>query len=57
MNWEHKDWVSFLKELMEFILGPSNHLIDIVLRMDNHPLLELTYMLYRVRSAIIHGER
>ena len=25
--------------------------------MDSHPLLELTYVLYRVRSTIIHGER
>ena len=25
--------------------------------MDNHSLVELTYVLYRVRSTIIHGER
>ena len=29
MNWEQNDWVSFLKELMEFVLSPSNHLIGI----------------------------
>ena len=71
MNREQSDWVSFLKELMEFVLSPSNHLIDIgpklegntlhnkdfVLRMDNHLLFELTHMLHRIHASVIHGER
>ena len=29
INWEQNAWVSFLKELTEFVLSPSNHLITI----------------------------
>ena len=29
MNREQNDWVSFLKELVEFVFSPSNHLIGI----------------------------
>ena len=71
MNREQNDWVSFLKELMEFILSPSNHLIGIgpklegntlhnkvfVLRMDSHLLFELAHILHRIRASVIHGER
>ena len=27
------------------------------MRMDNHLLFELTYMLHRIRASVIHGER
>ena len=70
MNREQNDWVSFLKELMEFVLSSSNHLIGIgpkigwknstqqslVLRMDSHLLFELAHVLYRIRVTVIHGE-
>ena len=38
INQEQNDWVSFLKELMEFILSPSNHLIGIGLKLDGNAL-------------------
>ena len=38
MNREHNDWVSFLKELMEFVLSPSNHLIGICPKLDGNTL-------------------
>ena len=68
INQEQNDWVNFLKELIELVFSPSNHLIGInlkldgntlhilVLGMDSHLLFELTYVLYRVCSAIILGE-
>ena len=36
MNREQNDWVSFLKELMEFVLSPSNHLIGISPKLDGN---------------------
>ena len=79
INQEQNDRVSFLKELIESILSPSNHLIDIGPELDGNTLYikdgecwlmepsrkfclfyspcELTYVFYKVRSAIIHGER
>ena len=71
MKREPKAWVSCLKEFMEFGLRPSNHLIAInprldgwkyfahqsfVFGMDGHHLVELTYVLYRVRLTVIYGE-
>ena len=55
---------------MEFVLSPSNHLIGIgpkldgkysthqslILRMDSHLLFELAYVLYWIRSTIVHGK-
>ena len=38
MNWEQNDWVSFLKELMEFVLNPSNHLIGIGPKLEGNIL-------------------
>ena len=38
MNQEQNDWVSFLKELMEFVLSPSNHLIGIGPKLDGNTL-------------------
>ena len=38
MNREQNDWVSFLKELMEFVLSPSNHLIGIGPKLDGNTL-------------------
>ena len=38
MNQEHNDWVSFLKELIEFFLNPSNHLIGIGPKLDGNTL-------------------
>ena len=38
MNREQNDWVSFLKDLMEFILSPSNHLIGIGTKLDGNTL-------------------
>ena len=38
MNWEQNDWVSFLKELIEFVLSLSNHLIDIDPKLDGNTL-------------------
>ena len=38
MNLEQNDWVSFLKELIEFVLSPSNHLIGISLKLDGNTL-------------------
>ena len=31
-------WVCFLKELIEFVLSPSNHLIDIDPKLDGNTL-------------------
>ena len=38
MNREQNDWVSFLKELMEFVLSPSSHLIGIGPKLDGNTL-------------------
>ena len=38
MNREQNDWVSFLKELIEFVLSPSNHLIGIGPKLDGNTL-------------------
>ena len=38
MNRETNDWVSFLKELIEFVLSPSNHLIGIGPKLDGNTL-------------------
>ena len=38
MNWEQNDWVSFLKELIEFVLSQSNHLIGISPKLDGNTL-------------------
>ena len=38
MNWEQNDWVSFLKELIEFLLSPTNHLIGIGPKLDGNTL-------------------
>ena len=38
MNQEQNDWVSFLKELMEFVRSPSNHLIGISPKLDGNTL-------------------
>ena len=38
MNREQNDWVSFLKELMEFVFNPSNHLIGIGPKLDGNTL-------------------
>ena len=38
MNRKQNNWVSFLKELMEFVLSPSNHLIGIGLKLDGNTL-------------------
>ena len=38
MNRKQNDWVSFLKELMEFFLSPSNHLIGIGPKLDGNTL-------------------
>ena len=38
MNRKHNDWVSFLKELMEFVFSPSNHLIGIGPKQDGNTL-------------------
>ena len=38
MNREQNDWVSFLKELIEFVLKPSNHLIGIGPKLDRNTL-------------------
>ena len=35
---EQNDWVSFLKELIEFVLRPSNHLIGIGPKLDENTL-------------------
>ena len=71
MNREQNDWVSFLKELMEFVLSPSNHLISIGPKLDGNTLhnrvlswewttiffFELAHVFYRVCAIVIHGER
>ena len=64
-----KDWVSFLKESIEFAFKPLNHLIAIgpklekdlthqgfVLRMNGHLLIKMTDVLYWIRPTIIKGE-
>ena len=38
MNREQNDWVSFLKELIELVLSPSNHLIGIDPKLDGKTL-------------------
>ena len=38
INREQNDWVSFLKELMEFVLNPSNHLIGIGPKLEGNTL-------------------
>ena len=38
MNREQNDWVNFLKELMEFVLSLSNHLIGIDPKLDGNTL-------------------
>ena len=38
MNREQNDWVSFLKELIEFVLSPLNHLIGIGPKLDENTL-------------------
>ena len=38
MNREQNDWVSFLKEPMEFVFNPSNHLIGIGPKLDGNTL-------------------
>ena len=38
MNREQNDWVSPLKELMEFVLNPSNHLIGIGPKLEGNTL-------------------
>ena len=38
MNREQNDWVSFLKELIEFVLSPSNHFIYIGPKLDGNTL-------------------
>ena len=38
MNRKQNDWVSFLKELIEFVLSPSNHLIGIDPKLDGNTL-------------------
>ena len=38
MNKEQNDWVSFLKELMEFVLSPSNYLIGIGPKLEGNTL-------------------
>ena len=38
INREQNAWVSFLKELTEFVLNPSNHLIAIGPKLDGNTL-------------------
>ena len=38
MNREQNDWVNFLKELIEFVLSQSNHLIGIGPKLDENTL-------------------
>ena len=38
MNRKQTDWVSFLKELIEFVLSSSNHLIGIGPKLDGNTL-------------------
>ena len=38
MNREQNDWLSFLKELIELVLSPSNHLIGIGPKLDGNTL-------------------
>ena len=38
INREQNAWVSFLKELIEFVLSPSNHLIAIGSKLDGNTL-------------------
>ena len=38
INQEQNDWVSFLKELTELVLSPSNHLIAIGPKLDRNTL-------------------
>ena len=38
INREQNDWVSFLKELIELVFSPSNHLIGIGLKLDGNTL-------------------
>ena len=38
INREQNAWVSFLKELIEFVLSPSNHLIAIGPKLDRNTL-------------------
>ena len=38
MNWEQNDWVSFLRELIELDLSPSNYLIGIGPKLDGNTL-------------------
>ena len=38
INQEQNDWVSFLKELMELVLNPSNHLIGIGPKLEGNTL-------------------
>ena len=68
---EPNAWVSSLKESMESILRPSNHLIAIgpkldentlhiqgfVFGMDKHSLIKVANMLHRVRLIVVDGER
>ena len=70
MKQDPKACVSCLKEFIEFGLRPSNHLITIspklgreyfahqslIFKIDSHPLVELAYVLYKVRSTVVHSE-
>ena len=38
MNREQNDWMSFLKEMIELVLSPSNHLISIGPKLDGNTL-------------------
>ena len=64
-----KDWVSFLKESIEFAFKPLNHLIAIgpklekdlthqsfVLRVNDHLLIKMINMFHWIRPTIINGE-
>ena len=57
-----------LKEFMELTLKPSHRHRSqaegkyfahqsFVLRVDNHPLVELAHMFHRICSTIVNGER
>ena len=64
---ESKAWVSSLKEFTELALKPPHrqksqargkHLAhqSFVLRVDNHPLVELAHIFHRIRSTIVNSE-